>query len=103
MSGPAVEILRNCPRHSREGHCEGRLMATKPKLNLVELGDDAPLPPRRLGVHGMALWANIQKDYGIIDSGGCEYLCLACQALDRAEACRAQIEVDGQTIEVNGI
>jgi hypothetical protein len=32
------------------------------------------------------LWHSITRDYDISDAAGIELLCLACQALDRAEA-----------------
>ena len=43
-------------------------------------------PPRPLGSAGQALWHSITRDYDISDAAGIELLCLACQALDRAEA-----------------
>jgi hypothetical protein len=72
-------------------------MAKKSKLKLVEP------PPRKLGVHGMALWRAVQLDYAVTDAGGRQYLCLACEHLDRAEDCAAKIEEDGATILVNGV
>src|SRR5262249_17224411 len=63
-----------------------------PKLKLV---DGSGGPQRPLGKHGMALWNSIMDEYQISDSGGIELLCLACQALDRAEECRELIDHAG--------
>ncbi len=52
-------------------------------------------PPRPLGNHGQALWDAVQREYIIADAGGVEMLCQACQALDRAEGLRAQVDQDG--------
>jgi hypothetical protein len=60
-------------------------------------------PPRPLGKHGMALWRSIMDEYGISDSAGIELLCQACQGLDRAEACREQIDEVGEVGIVNGV
>ena len=40
----------------------------------------------------------MQAEYLIRDSGGIELLCLACQALDRAESLSEAIAAEGQTI-----
>ena len=39
------------------------------------------------------------REYLIEDLGGCEILCSACQALDRAEFCREQIDRDGELVK----
>jgi hypothetical protein len=65
-----------------------------PRLKLIE--STAGGPPRPLGQHGMALWRSIQDEYEITDAAGVELLTLACQALDRAESCRKQIDEDGE-------
>lgn len=71
-------------------------MATKLKLVTAEA---APTnPPRKLGQHGMKLWGFVHGHYEIVDAGGVELLTLACQALDRAESCAAQIAKDGEVI-----
>jgi hypothetical protein len=44
------------------------------------------------------LWTRVQVEYHILDCGGVELLCLACQALDRAESLSEAIAEDGQTI-----
>ena len=55
-------------------------------------------PPRQLGKHGMQLWRAVTAEYAIEDAGGVEMLAQACQALDRAEECSAQISRDGVTM-----
>jgi hypothetical protein len=52
-------------------------------------------PSRPLGKHGLALWDSVVSEYGIEDSGGVELLTLACQSLDRAEACAVEIKRTG--------
>jgi hypothetical protein len=70
----------------------------QPPLTLVGPGSTAPPPPRSLGAAGLSLWNRVQAEYRILDCGGIELLCLACQALDRAESLSAAIAEDGQTI-----
>jgi hypothetical protein len=70
----------------------------KPPLTLIGPGATAPPPPRTLAPPGLGLWNRIQAEYAIRDSGGVEILCLAAQALDRAESLSAAIAEDGQTI-----
>lgn len=70
----------------------------KPPLTLVGPGTTTPAPPRALGTAGLALWQRVQTEYLIRDAGGVEVLCLACQALDRAESLSEAIAEDGQTI-----
>jgi hypothetical protein len=65
-------------------------------------GTRAPTPPRHLGNAGLALWQRVQSEYSIRDAGGVELLCLACQALDRAEALSNAIAVDGMTLRIRG-
>lgn len=72
-------------------------MAAKPKLSVVATAPPAG-PPRKLGQHGTQLWAAVTEAYAIEDAGGREMLGLACQALDRAESCREQIDRDGELI-----
>jgi len=55
-------------------------------------------PPRTLGQPGRNLWNRITAAYDINDAGGRELLALACQALDRAESLRKQIDADGEII-----
>ena len=69
-------------------------MAAKLKLIDTRAGG----PPRPLGRYGMALWHRITHDFDISDAAGIELLCLACQALDRAEECRALIDKHGAVL-----
>jgi hypothetical protein len=72
------------------------------KLKLVDSNSGGP--PRPLERHGMGLWTRICRDYDISDAAGIELLCLACQALDRAEACREIIDENGEaTINEAGV
>jgi hypothetical protein len=73
-------------------------MSRKPPLTIVGPGTTLPSPPRTLGPPGLALWNRVQAEYGIRDCGGVEILCLAAQALDRAESLSEAIAEDGQTI-----
>ena len=70
----------------------------KSPLTLVGPGSTAPAPPRTLGPHGLSLWTRAQSEYHILDCGGVELLCLACQALDRAESLSEAIAAEGETI-----
>jgi hypothetical protein len=73
---------------------------SKPQPPLTVIGSAAttPPPPRKLAPPGLALWNRVQGEYRITDSGGVELLCLAAQALDRAESLSAAIAEDGQII-----
>jgi Phage terminase, small subunit len=42
------------------------------------------------------------REYDIQDAGGIEMLAQACQALDRAESLREEIDRDGEVIRVRG-
>ena len=55
-------------------------------------------PPRTLLDPGRSLWNRIMAAYQIDDEGGRELLTLACEALDRAESLRQQIQRDGEVI-----
>ncbi|TIR99321.1 MAG: hypothetical protein E5X19_03525 [Mesorhizobium sp.] len=46
----------------------------------------------------MALWQSVNGQYQIEDAAGIEFLVTACQALDRAEALKTQIDADGAVI-----
>src|SRR4051812_29669269 len=71
----------------------------KPKLNIVKPGDNpASSPPRPLGPAGQSLWTRITNEYAIHDSGGMELLCLAGEALDRADQLAEVIKRDGPMI-----
>jgi hypothetical protein len=60
-------------------------------------------PPRTLGEPGRSLWDRVMIEYDIADAGGRELLALACQALDRAERLREQIDRDGEVIRARGM
>jgi hypothetical protein len=78
-------------------------MAKKPPLKLVTASsENGPQPPRKLGKPGRALWDRVMGEYDIRDTGGVEMLTLACQALDRAEALREEIDADGEVLRVRG-
>jgi hypothetical protein len=79
-------------------------MTKKPQISLVtDRASTSIEPPRPLGIHGRSLWDRIMSEYDIRDAGGVELLTQACQALDRAEALREQIESDGEVIRVRGL
>jgi hypothetical protein len=59
-------------------------------------------PPRTLGDRGLSLWNRITSEYQIEDCGGLEMLAQACQALDRAETLRSEIERDGEVLRLQG-
>jgi hypothetical protein len=69
-----------------------------PKLRVVSGDQTGNKPTRKLGRHGGQLWKNVMDEYQIEDVGGVELLVSACAALDRAEACRATIDRDGEMI-----
>ena len=76
----------------------------KPLLKVVTLSTPTgPQPPRKLGEHGLTLWKTIMAEYGVEDSGGVEILLQVCTALDRAEAQRAIIDEDGESVTIKGV
>ena len=77
----------------------------KTTLALVGATGDAVgvKPPRTLGVHGTRLWDQVMVEYQIEDVAGVELLCIACQALDRAESLRTLIDDEGEVIKVRGV
>jgi hypothetical protein len=70
----------------------------KTPLTLVGPGATGVVPPRKLGKHGAALWAAVQKEYAIVDIGGTELLAQACGATDRLEAIAESISTEGELI-----
>ena len=71
----------------------------KPSLQILEKpAFFSSEPPRTLGEPGRNLWNRIMVGYEIFDAGGKELLALACQALDRAESLRKQIDADGEVL-----
>ena len=74
--------------------------SAKPTLHLVPpTGMVGNTPPRTLAEHGGSLWNRVMTEYQIEDVAGRELLALACQQLDRAEALKAQIDVEGEIIQ----
>lgn len=69
----------------------------KGKLRVISNEPNAK-PARKLGASGTLLWKSIMAEYEIADAGGQQMLTLACQQLDRAEACREQIDRDGEVV-----
>jgi hypothetical protein len=67
----------------------------KSRLMLVE---NAPNPPRKLGMAGQSLWNRVQSEFRIADVGGVELLMQCCEAADRIQALRAIIDEDGERI-----
>jgi hypothetical protein len=76
-------------------------MAKDQPLGLISSPAASP-PPRNVGNHGQSLWNRVMAEYRIEDCGGLEMLTQACQALDRAEALRAEIERDGEILRLRG-
>ena len=77
-------------------------MGKKPSLKLVKPTVTGPQPSRTLGNHGRSLWYSVMDEYAVEDVGGREMLLQACQALDRAEALRIEIDRDGPIIRTRG-
>ena len=57
----------------------------------------SPRAPKHLGIAGRALWSAIQHDFCVTDAAGLALLTAACEARDRSETARTQIEADGLT------
>ena len=60
-------------------------------------------PARTLGQAGKNLWSRITEEYDLSDAGGRELLLQCCQALDRVESLRRQIDQEGEIIRVKGV
>jgi phage terminase small subunit len=75
-----------------------------PKLTVVRslTGDDHMTPPDHLGSAGKALWSDIQRSYALDDPGGRALLQVACEACDRAAACRVRLDAEGEVLVVKG-
>jgi hypothetical protein len=56
-------------------------------------------PPRKLGTHGQRLWAAVNEEVILEDAAGAEMLLEACEALDRAQECAAEIKRSGVMIK----
>jgi hypothetical protein len=74
--------------------------ATKPTLAVVTPlpANNLPRPPCKLGATGLSLWRDILSAYDFGDRASLETLAQACASADRAEACRKQIDSDGELI-----
>ena len=70
-----------------------------PTLTLVPTIMSAVKPSRKLGKYGADLWSKVTDEYDMSDAAGVEMLTQACQALDRAEDLRTQIDSDGEVIK----
>jgi hypothetical protein len=77
-------------------------MARRASFNLTVVpiapGVKPPTPPSKLGAAGMSLWKDIVVAYEFNDRASYEALYQVCAAADRAQACRVQIDTDGEII-----
>jgi hypothetical protein len=69
-----------------------------PALTVVGPAATGAQPPRNLGPTGRKLWTDILHEYRIEDRAGLELLCLACEAVERAERLRALIDEEGEIV-----
>jgi hypothetical protein len=69
-----------------------------PRLTLVEPAATGVEPPRPLGSQGRGLWNRVQAEYDVSDPAGIEFLTLAAESLDRAQALSEAIERDGMVV-----
>jgi P27 family predicted phage terminase small subunit len=60
--------------------------------------EPAPEPPGTLGSTGSTLWRTVMGRY-VLNAPEAELLLLACEARDRAEALRLEIEAMGLTVQ----
>jgi hypothetical protein len=73
-------------------------MAETP-LRLVAFSSSVPPePPPELGSFGAELWRSIVHEWNVEGSGAQAILLQACQAADRAETMRQQIEDSGELV-----
>jgi hypothetical protein len=70
----------------------------KPTLTLAAPPTTSCAPPRKLGPTGRQLWDDILREFDIADRAGLELLCLAAEAVDRAERLAACIDRDGEVV-----
>jgi hypothetical protein len=80
-------------------------MKSKPSLSLVDPAKPRgkqPSPLRQLGRTGRDLWSRVHREFKLSDAGSLETLQQACEALDRAQALREQIDNDGSMIPTRG-
>ena len=73
-------------------------MAKSSPKTLTRPEPKVPKPPRTLGQAGTNLWARISEEYDLSDAGGRELLCLICEALDRVQSLRQQIDEEGEYV-----
>jgi P27 family predicted phage terminase small subunit len=78
------------------------MTAFKPIPFEIYRAGTAPDPPPSLGEHGRKLWRDILGGYDVSSVPDLTILAQACACYDRAEALRAQIERDGETIATAG-
>jgi P27 family predicted phage terminase small subunit len=57
----------------------------------------AAAPPQHLSARSKAFWRRLTGEYVITDAPGLELLRRACEASDRADSAREEIEGDGAT------
>jgi phage terminase small subunit len=78
---------------------------TKLKLVTTRASPDAHLPraPEHLGVDGMRLWRDVQREYAITDPAGLELLRQAAECTDRITSVRKQIDEHGEMLTIRGI
>lgn len=55
-----------------------------------------PKAPRHLGRDGRTLWLELQREYGITDTGGLTLLTTAAECLDRMRNAQALIKQHGE-------
>lgn len=74
----------------------------KPHLTVAASGGTEVVsgnsPPRPLGEHGAKLWHALTAAFDLTDEGGRQLLAQTCEAVDRVESLRAEIDRDGQLI-----
>ena len=78
-------------------------MKRKTPLTLVTPDATGMGPPRELHHHGRVLWDTIMSEFSIPDAGGLEMLLQICQAVDRQQILRVEIDRDGEVIRVRGM
>ena len=71
---------------------------TKASLTVVDPTTTELRPPRQLGPAGQKLWTEILAEFVIDDRPAQEILCLAAEAIDRAQRLSAAIAKDGEMI-----
>src|SRR5262245_45368422 len=77
-------------------------MAQNPVPLFTFLTGNPPEPPPELGAFGAELWRSIVREWNVDGAGAQTVLLQACQAADRAEGPRRQIEAAGELVEAPG-